>query len=226
MRSELENLILELVDKHDGEWSWYHLDRAISNGPTEYVGPFLDETKRLVSASLLEECANPVIPGMPMYRITGLGRSTLPVHRERRRGDFERSARYDPSGVRVHPNASWRWMPVHPMADDTELLVQLNLSPTDCTKVDAYWDTGLDIVFLELLTAAASGAIRPPGLYARVREDDGGTVVHIVLDFPAIDSVEVEKAMDRAQECGLIHSNAAEKIELCEVLALVRDDTL
>ena len=42
------------------------------------------------------------------------------------------------------------FLPIHPFADEPELLAKLNLKAEDCRSVDAYWRIGDDVCFLQV----------------------------------------------------------------------------
>jgi DNA-binding HxlR family transcriptional regulator len=48
---EVRLRILEAINRHDGKWYWYQLDRAMSR---YRPGPFTDEVQSLLSAGLIE----------------------------------------------------------------------------------------------------------------------------------------------------------------------------
>ena len=75
--TELQLLILRLVSEHDGRWTLYQLDRAISNGPNPFVGPFASQTNELESAGLIETRPNSIRPGMPFLCVSDAGRAVL-----------------------------------------------------------------------------------------------------------------------------------------------------
>lgn len=74
--------------------------------------------------------------------------STFSRQRKLRIRNFERRARYD-GDVRTHRD--WRYVTVHPFADEAELLERLALSPNDCKTADAWWHTGTDVVLIQTI---------------------------------------------------------------------------
>lgn len=138
-----------------------------------------------------------------------------------RRREFHRQCEYESDAVRRHSKNAWLWIPVHPMSDDSDLLRRLQMKPSDCIRVDCYWDTGIDIIFLETLAAQMSDIRPDPGVYARVRPDDGSVVVHIVIATTQISSADIEDAMIQADQCGLTSPTAVEDLELGEWLDLI-----
>jgi hypothetical protein len=87
-----------------------------------------------------------------------------------RLADFESRARYSPDQVLRHCGQKWRYIAVHPFADDHELLRQLEWPADRCRRVDAYWECQGDIYFLQV--DAYGEVLRAPGKYYRW---DGGT---------------------------------------------------
>jgi hypothetical protein len=77
---------------------------------------------------------------------------------------FESRARCSPDQVLTHVNNGWRYIAVHPFADDHELLSRLNWPPERCVSVDAYWECAGDVHFLQVHT---DQSFRGPGLYYR-----------------------------------------------------------
>jgi len=73
-RAEAKREILRAIAAHDGEWYWYQLDRAISNGPSGCIGPFLDEINELAGDGLIEARITPALPGGVRYWLTDAGR--------------------------------------------------------------------------------------------------------------------------------------------------------
>jgi hypothetical protein len=74
--------ILELIAAHDGRYSWYQLDRALSNAPagTERNLPLLRGLTRVLRGleddGLISAGAGDV-PSQPVYTITAKGRQAL-----------------------------------------------------------------------------------------------------------------------------------------------------
>jgi hypothetical protein len=73
--SKVELLILQLVADHNGEWYWYHLDRALSYRQG-LAGPYRTEIKALACAGLIDVRAHNGL-GSVRYWITDAGRSQL-----------------------------------------------------------------------------------------------------------------------------------------------------
>lgn len=64
--------------------------------------------------------------------------------------DFERRASYSPDSVLTHLARGWRYVPVHPFADEADVLERIGAKPEECKKVDAYWLCGRDVYFLQV----------------------------------------------------------------------------
>jgi len=60
----------------------------------------------------------------------------------------------------------WEYIAVQPMANETQILRQLGMSPSDCIAVDCYWCVDDDVVFLQLRSQVYLKE-RPVGLYAQ-----------------------------------------------------------
>jgi len=76
-RVEAKREVLRAIAAPDGEWYWYQLDRAISNGPSGCIGPFLDEINELAADGLIEVRITPDLPGGVRYWLTDAGRGAL-----------------------------------------------------------------------------------------------------------------------------------------------------
>ena len=58
-----------------------------------------------------------------------------------------------PADVRRYRH--WRYVTVHPFADEPELLRELEMRPEDCSSADVWWNTGRDVVLLQLVACQA-----------------------------------------------------------------------
>ncbi len=85
--------------------------------------------------------------------------------REARVKDFVSRKRFDPSSVIVS-GALGEYIPIHPMANQTELLRELGIEPANCVAVDSYWYVDGDVVFLQIYSKIYLQE-RCPGLYAQ-----------------------------------------------------------
>jgi hypothetical protein len=83
---------------------------------------------------------------------------------------FESRAQLAPHQVLRHVVAGWRYIPIHPFADDHDLLKRLNWPAERCVSVDAYWNCADDVHFLQVEVAGQS--IRGPSLYYRWKGSD------------------------------------------------------
>jgi hypothetical protein len=87
-------------------------------------------------------------------------------YRAQRLADFEGRKLGMRSNLFILPDYDWQYIPVHPMANETDWLERHNLSGVDCTRVDCYWRMKNDVVFLQVYSSK-SGWHKAPGLYAR-----------------------------------------------------------
>jgi hypothetical protein len=74
------------------------------------------------------------------------------AHRLLRLRDFATRSAGHPGGVYAH--AASGTLPIHPFADEADLLVRLGVSPDDCRGVDAYWEVNGDVCVVEVWSAA------------------------------------------------------------------------
>lgn len=71
--SEFRNLLLTKIAEHDGQWSWYQLDRAvISKNPTMNMS-LMPTLQSLESEGLILPIIDSKFPGQPRYLITDKG---------------------------------------------------------------------------------------------------------------------------------------------------------
>jgi hypothetical protein len=71
--TEIEQQLLRAIEKHDGEWTWYQLDRVLDPSKNMTLMPSLNG---LIAAGHIEEIPGHH-PSMPFYKITESGRSAL-----------------------------------------------------------------------------------------------------------------------------------------------------
>ena len=120
--------------------------------------------------------------------------------RRRRLADFRRRADFAPESVYRHPERGWEYIPVHPFADETDILEKLGLGSDDCTSADVWWCTGEDRA---LLCGIGAVDVDAAGLYARVSDHEDGSVnLTLRTTAPTITRVEIEAAMTRLAELG------------------------
>lgn len=115
--------------------------------------------------------------------------------------DFPSRLNDSPDAAYRHPTHGWRYIPIHPFADELEILERLVISPADCVAVDAYWEIEGDVVFLE--TMCERDATRPKGIYVRTGKD-AGTVAHAILPLLSITHAEFEDTMTALFEAGCL----------------------
>ncbi|MGF1469156.1 MAG: hypothetical protein ACFCGT_23780 [Sandaracinaceae bacterium] len=94
--------------------------------------------------------------------------------------------------------------PVHPLADETELLGLLGLDPEECDRFDAYWRVDDDVVFLQVASQEnppLDDAPSRPGLYARRKWDDGQTtLLALHPDAAPLTRARLDAVLDRLIE--------------------------
>jgi hypothetical protein len=137
--------------------------------------------------------------------------------RKMRLDDFERRARLAPTSVDVHPNG-WRYMGIHPFADDTELLRRIGVEPSDCIAVDAWCQFGDDVCFVEVHARDGKGKIRRDGVHVgdliigpdapmlralRRAEAPWGVSFSSVVPGPVVDRASFERALELIAANGL-----------------------
>jgi hypothetical protein len=76
-REDVKLDILRLVARHDGEWSCYHVDCALSGTLPGCVGPFMAEIRELASAGLIEIRPTFALGDQGRYWLTETGRSAV-----------------------------------------------------------------------------------------------------------------------------------------------------
>lgn len=122
--------------------------------------------------------------------------STFSRQRKQRLRDFERRVRFDDD---VGTYRDWRYLTVHPFADETQRLARLEMRPEECRQADAWWHTGSDVV---LLYAVAAGKEKQPttGIWSGHKP-----FLSVVMNLPdTMATIErLHEAMDRIAACGL-----------------------
>lgn len=84
---------------------------------------------------------------------------------------------------------------VHPLADETDLLDKLGITPADCTSVDGYWAVDGDVVFLQVNSTSAD-PIREPGFYGRIASYPPHHInLVVVTEVPQITGDVLEQAV-------------------------------
>ncbi|NLR74258.1 hypothetical protein [Leeia aquatica] len=98
--------------------------------------------------------------------------------------DFEQRARFAPDEVYRHQACGWRYIPVHPFADEAALLVQLGWQAAQCTAVDALWACGDEVLMLQVSTQAAAAQ---PVQHVQMQPDPQGHRYLIsIVDAPCL----------------------------------------
>ena len=117
-----------------------------------------------------------------------------------RHNDFLARAAFAPDDVYRHTTQGWRYIPIHPFADEDAVLRSLGLSPDACTSVDAWWEIDDDATLLQTRTASRDD---PPGLWIVPRNGEERWV-HLVAVLPVslITRPSFEAAMLRFRQAG------------------------
>jgi hypothetical protein len=84
---------------------------------------------------------------------------------------FSRRATFAPDEVYTHFDHGWRYVTVHPFADDHALLARIRLPPGKCTSVDAYWEYDGDVYLVQAYSEEVGS--REQGMYYRWDGGDG-----------------------------------------------------
>ena len=74
--SELKIRILETIRQNDGQFSWYQLDRTLSDSSVEHSGNLMQVLRELVASELISTSSG-VNPAQPLYSITESGNCLL-----------------------------------------------------------------------------------------------------------------------------------------------------
>jgi hypothetical protein len=138
--------------------------------------------------------------------------------RDRRWEDFRRRADDAPESVYRHRVSGWEYMPIHPFADEPELLARLNLRAEDCRSVDAWWGIARDATLMQTCISKQA-----PGLQAHgTVHDQRWIYLNGSLDVPSITRVAFEEAMSRFVELGF-PSGALFQLQARSVVLLADD---
>jgi len=76
VRESVKKEILRLVARHDGEWSWYQVDRFLS-AKGHVTGPFFAEIDWLVKEGMMDVRPNSKLGDHERYWLTDKGRETI-----------------------------------------------------------------------------------------------------------------------------------------------------
>jgi len=68
----IEKVIVELIARNDGKWTWYQLERALTGRGSDGTVNAVAEAEALIKAGLLETKLDPAYPA-PLYFITKRG---------------------------------------------------------------------------------------------------------------------------------------------------------
>ena len=74
--NETQLKILELIEANSGRYSWYQLDRCLSESAVDHAGQLMRLLRELVTGGLLESAPGPN-PAQPVYSITDAGVSAM-----------------------------------------------------------------------------------------------------------------------------------------------------
>ncbi|MBI2308440.1 MAG: hypothetical protein HYU78_14140 [Rhodocyclales bacterium] len=77
---DIRQTIIELVEKNDGKWTWYQLERGLTSVGLGGRVDFMDIVTSLVNEGLVSEQVDARYPH-PLYRITEKGRASLKASR-------------------------------------------------------------------------------------------------------------------------------------------------
>jgi hypothetical protein len=75
-----QQIVLQLIETHSGEWSWYQLARSNAGCELASDGKNLMQIIGSLKASAFIRETEGHVPGMPRYAITELGRAAIPRH--------------------------------------------------------------------------------------------------------------------------------------------------
>lgn len=131
--------------------------------------------------------------------------------KEQRILGFKKRIEDEPARTRTL-RAGGQVVTIHPMADEKELLASLEMSPSDCIAVDAYWAVDGDVVFLQLNTAATNSR-HAPGLYARLATYPPKHVnLAVVVEGSKITSEVLEGEVEKLSRVGWDRSQLGDEL--------------
>ncbi|MDX2037241.1 MAG: hypothetical protein SFX72_11370 [Isosphaeraceae bacterium] len=76
MMNETQLKILDLIEANSGRYSWYQLDRCLSESGVEHAGQLMPLLRGLIADGLIETASGPN-PAQPVYAITDAGVSAM-----------------------------------------------------------------------------------------------------------------------------------------------------
>ncbi len=79
-------------------------------------------------------------------------RKGLSPEAKRRRIEFHIDARTSPENVRFVEAFDWKYIAIHPVADESRWFEKFGESPEICSSADFYWQFDGDVAFLEIAT--------------------------------------------------------------------------
>ena len=125
--------------------------------------------------------------------------------RKLRLNDFERREKNHPGGIYIHPHGDGEYLPVHPFADESELLVKLNMKPELCRSVDAYWRIDNDVIFIQV-GLSADDPLGRSGFFARW-SDIKPSMLNLVAIIKAnrISRFDMESVMSKFVQLGSLN---------------------
>jgi len=74
--NEMRMKILEVIQESSGRYSWYQLDRCLSESGVEHAGQLMPLLRELITDGLIESGPGPN-PAQPVYSITDAGVSAM-----------------------------------------------------------------------------------------------------------------------------------------------------
>lgn len=115
--------------------------------------------------------------------------------RARRVKDFESRKAVPEESVFSVEGVEWEYIPVHPLADEVDLLCRLGVSPEQCVSVDCYWRFGDDVALLQVVCQKAAQG-RAVGYYARLSEGAGYLLNLVaVVDADSVRHCDLQRVM-------------------------------
>jgi hypothetical protein len=116
-----------------------------------------------------------------------------------RLAEFAARASSTPEDVYVHATRGWRYIPVHPFADDSTVLARIDWPSDRCRNVDAYWECDGDVHFVQVHTVSAD--VRDIGVYYRWEGADYAANLVAVLEERPIARATFESILTTFWEC-------------------------
>ena len=77
IQEDLKYVVLRHIAQHDGQLSWYQVDRAFLGLRPRYAPSFRVEIRELAAAGLIEIPPNPALDEFDRYWLTDKGRSAI-----------------------------------------------------------------------------------------------------------------------------------------------------